>query len=170
MAYLMQGLGHADRHSGLTGYCTGLMLPLSRQYCGVLGKQDNCQVAVSVTLACEEGGLPVAWQLYLPHGWAEDDARRTKAGVPEHIEFATKPQIALQQIQGLLSEGAPASDATAHRQETTGERQGIGAVLARQRIPEHQLARRQQRAADGPLCRAEGTLRGWECGQGPSAS
>lgn len=182
MAYLMQGLGHADRHAGLTGYCTGLMLPLSRksvepiaarvdplhasakhqslhhfvakaqwsdqellrrvaqwvvplmdftaggwwiiddtgfpkkgkhsvgvarQYCGVLGKQDNCQVAVSVTLACEEGSLPVAWQLYLPHVWAEDGARRVKAGIPEDIEFATKPQIALQQIEGLLSQGAP---------------------------------------------------------------
>ena len=182
MAYLMQGLGHADRHAGLTGYCTGLMLPLSRksvepmaarvdplhasarhqslhhfvakaqwsdpellrrvaqwvvpamdfsaggwwiiddtgfpkkgkhsvgvtrQYCGVLGKQDNCQVAVSVSLACSEASLPVAWQLYLPHVWADDDARRLKAGVPQDIEFATKPQIALQQIRSLLKEGAP---------------------------------------------------------------
>ena len=80
---------------------------VTRQYCGVLGKQDNCQVAVSVTLACEEGSLPVAWQLYLPHVWAEDSARRLKAGIPEDIEFATKPQIAMQQIRGLLSEGAP---------------------------------------------------------------
>jgi SRSO17 transposase len=80
---------------------------VTRQYCGVLGKQDNCQVAVSVTLACEQGSLPVAWQLYLPHVWAEDGARRAKAGVPEDIEFATKPQIALQQIRGLLSQGAP---------------------------------------------------------------
>ena len=182
MAYLMQGLGHADRHSGLSGYCTGLMLPLSRksvepmaarvdplhasarhqslhhfvakaqwsdqellrrvaqwvvpvmdfsaggwwiiddtgfpkkgahsvgvtrQYCGVLGKQDNCQVAVSVTLACEEGSLPVAWQLYLPHIWAEDKTRRLKAGIPADIAFATKPQIALQQIRHLLAQGAP---------------------------------------------------------------
>jgi SRSO17 transposase len=182
MAHLVQGLGHADRHAGLTGYCTGLMLPLSRksiepiaarvdplhasakhqslhhfvakaqwsdqqllrrvaqwvvplmdftaggwwiiddtgfpkkgkhsvgvarQYCGVLGKQDNCQVAVSVTLACEQGSLPVAWQLYLPRAWAEDDLRRAKVGIPPDIKFATKPQIALQQIQTLLSDGAP---------------------------------------------------------------
>ena len=182
MAYLMQGLGHVDRHAGLSGYCTGLMLPLSRksvepmaarvdplhasarhqslhhfvakaqwsdqellrrvaqwvvpamdfsaggwwiiddtgfpkkgthsvgvtrQYCGVLGKQDNCQVAVSVTLACEEGSLPVAWQLYLPQIWAEDKARRLKAGIPADIAFATKPQIALQQIRDLLAQGAP---------------------------------------------------------------
>ena len=80
---------------------------VTRQYCGVLGKQDNCQVAVSVSLACEEGSLPVAWQLYLPHAWTEDTARRLKAGIPEDIGFATKPQIAMQQLRSLLSEGAP---------------------------------------------------------------
>jgi len=80
---------------------------VTRQYCGVLGKQDNCQVAVSVSLACEEGSLPVAWQLYLPAVWAQDKARRAKAGVPQDIGFATKPQIALQQIGDLLAHGAP---------------------------------------------------------------
>jgi len=182
MAHLAQGLGHADRHAGLSGYCTGLMLPLSRksvepmaarvdplhasakhqalhhfvakaqwsdqqvlrlvaqwviphmdmseggfwivddtgfpkkgthsvgvtrQYCGVLGKQDNCQVAVSVSLACEQGSLPAAWQLYLPRAWAEDAKRRLNAGIPEEMEFATKPQIALQQLRTLIDEGAP---------------------------------------------------------------
>ena len=101
---------------------------VTRQYCGVLGKQDNCQVAVSVTLACEQASLPVAWQLYLPHIWAEDHARRAKAGIPQNIEFATKPQIALQQIQGLLSEGVPRHCVLAD------------AGPAQQRIPEHQLA------------------------------
>jgi len=80
---------------------------VTRQYCGALGKQDNCQVAVSVSLACEEGSLPVAWQLYLPRAWAEDTQRRRKAGVPEEVEFATKPQIALQQLRHLLDQGAP---------------------------------------------------------------
>ena len=80
---------------------------VARQYCGVLGKQDHCQVAVSVTLAGEEGSLPVAWQLYLPHIWEQDAVLRKKAGIPEHIEFATRPPIALQQLRNLLSEGAP---------------------------------------------------------------
>jgi SRSO17 transposase len=80
---------------------------VTRQYCGVLGKQDNCQVAVSVSLACEQSSLPVAWQLYLPKIWAEDDARRQKSGIPEDIGFATKPQIALQQLRALLAQGAP---------------------------------------------------------------
>lgn len=179
---LSAGLGHADRHAGLRGYCTGLMLPLSRksvepmaarvdpmhasarhqalhhfvakaqwshtemlrrvaqwvvpkmdfgsggwwiiddtgfpkkgrhsvgvarQYCGALGKQDNCQVAVSISLACDQGSLPVAWQLYLPEDWAADAQRRAKAGVPEEVRFATKTQIALEQLRTLLAEGAP---------------------------------------------------------------
>ena len=182
MAHLSRALGHADRHAGLKGYCTGLMLPLSRksvepmaarmdplhasarhqalhhfvakaqwsdaqvlrrvcqwvmphmdfsrggwwiiddtgfpkkgvhsvgvarQYCGMLGKQDNCQVAVSVSLACDQGSIPVAWQLYLPEDWAQDAERRKRTGVPESVRFATKTQIALQQLQTLLSEGAP---------------------------------------------------------------
>lgn len=64
-------------------------------------------MAVSVTLACEQGSLPVAWQLYLPHVCAEDVQRRLKAGVPEDLEFATKPQIALHQLRSLLAQGAP---------------------------------------------------------------
>ena len=182
MSHLSEGLGHADRHAGLRGYCTGLMAPLkrksaepmaahlapaatrsrhqslhhfvadaawsdeqmllrvaqwvvpemdfsdagwwivddtgfpkqgthsvgvARQYCGMLGKQDNCQVAVSVTLACQAGSLPVAWQLYLPKDWAEDAPRRSKAGVPQDVAFATKPQIALAQIERLMQQGAP---------------------------------------------------------------
>lgn len=80
---------------------------VTRQYCGMLGKQDNCQVAVSVSLACDQGSLPVAWQLYLPEDWAEDAVRRARAGVPQDIRFATKTQIALQQLRTLLAEGSP---------------------------------------------------------------
>ncbi|WP_157654640.1 IS701 family transposase, partial [Burkholderia ubonensis] len=79
---------------------------VARQYCGQLGKQDNCQVAVSVSLACDQGSLPVAWQLYLPEEWAADVERRAKAGVPGSVEFATKTQIALAQLHTLLAEGA----------------------------------------------------------------
>ena len=80
---------------------------VTRQYCGMLGKQDNCQVAVSLSLSCNQGSLPVAWQLYLPEDWAGDTQRRTKAGVPQEVRFATKTQIALQQLRTLLGEGAP---------------------------------------------------------------
>src|SRR5271156_4891158 len=65
---------------------------VARQYCGQLGKQDNCQVAVSLSVANAQGSLPVAYRLYLPQDWAADDARREKVGVPEQISFQTKPQ------------------------------------------------------------------------------
>lgn len=80
---------------------------VARQYCGLLGKQDNCQVAVSVSLASEQASVPVAWQLYLPREWAEDTERRSAAGIPAGIKFATKTEIALQQIEALLAAGAP---------------------------------------------------------------
>ena len=182
MEHLVGGLGHMDRHAGLKGYCTGLMLPLARksvepmaarvdplhasarhqslhhfvakaewsdpmmlrrvaqwvvprmdlsgggfwivddtgfpkkgkhsvgvarQYCGVLGKQDNCQVAVSISLATEQASVPVAYRLYLPKEWARDPKRRQKAGVPAQMKFTTKPEIALGQLETLLAEGAP---------------------------------------------------------------
>lgn len=182
MEHLADGLGHMDRHAGLKGYCTGLMLPLSRksvepmaarmdplhasarhqslhhfvakaewsdkdllqricqwvvpkmnlsgggfwiiddtgfpkqgkhsvgvarQYCGMLGKQDNCQVAVSISLATEHASVPVAYRLYLPKEWTQDPQRCRKAGIPAEVRFATKSEIALQQLETLLAEGAP---------------------------------------------------------------
>lgn len=62
---------------------------LARQYCCMLGKQDHCPVAVSVSLACQAGSLPVAWQLYLPMEWADEPARREKAGAPKEQQFST---------------------------------------------------------------------------------
>src|SRR5487761_1315681 len=68
------------------------------QYCGQLGKQANCQVAVSLSVANHAASLPVAYRLYLPEAWTKDRARRKKAGVPKEIKFMTKPEIALEQI------------------------------------------------------------------------
>jgi SRSO17 transposase len=78
---------------------------VARQYCGQLGKQDNCQVAVSLSLANDYASLPIAYQLYLPEVWANDPARRETAGVPESVVFQTKPQIALGQIRAALQAG-----------------------------------------------------------------
>src|ERR1700752_1174573 len=68
---------------------------VARQYCGQLGKQDNCQVAVTLSLANHHASLPVAYQLYLPKEWAEDEKRRRKAGVPDEVTFKPKTEIAL---------------------------------------------------------------------------
>ena len=81
---------------------------VSRQYCGQLGKQDNCQVAVSLSIANEKASLPIAWRLYLPDHWAQDPALRQKAKIPENVVFQTKPQIALDQIRAAAAAGTPA--------------------------------------------------------------
>ena len=78
---------------------------VARQYCGQLGKQDNCQVAVSLSLASTQGSVPIAYQLYLPEDWAADPVRRQAAGVPEEVAFATKPAIALAQMRQALVQG-----------------------------------------------------------------
>jgi SRSO17 transposase len=80
---------------------------VTRQDCGQLGKQDNCQVAVSLSVANDQASLPVAYRLYLPEIWAGDPERRARAGVPEEIGFETKPEIALEQIRAALAEGVP---------------------------------------------------------------
>jgi SRSO17 transposase len=80
---------------------------VSHQYCGELGKQANCQVAVSMSVANHHASLPVAYRLYLPESWACDKKRRKKAGVPDEIEFQTKPKIALQQIEWACEAGIP---------------------------------------------------------------
>lgn len=80
---------------------------VARQYCGQTGKQDNCRVAVSLSIASERGSVPVAYQLYLPREWADDDERRRKTGVPEEVVFKTKPGLAMQQIEAALAAGYP---------------------------------------------------------------
>src|SRR5450755_4812207 len=80
---------------------------VTRQYCGQLGKQENCRVAVSLSLATEEASIPAAYRLYLPEVWANDKERRKEAGVPREISFQTKPDIALGQIRSLVNEDVP---------------------------------------------------------------
>jgi SRSO17 transposase len=80
---------------------------VARQYCGQLGKEDNCQVAVSLSIANEHASLPVAYRLYLPEAWANDSARLRKAGVPDDIGFKTKHEIALDQLRWACEAGLP---------------------------------------------------------------
>jgi SRSO17 transposase len=78
---------------------------VARQYCGRLGKQDNCQVAVCLSVAHHHASLPIAYRLYLPEDWAGDPARRAKAKVPSDVVFQTKPEIALDQIAAARAAG-----------------------------------------------------------------
>ena len=77
------------------------------QCCGQLGKQANCQVAVTLSIANHHASLPIAYRLYLPQASAEDKKRRAKAHVPAAIEFKTKPQIALEQLRAAHEAGVP---------------------------------------------------------------
>jgi len=75
---------------------------VTRQYCGQVGKQENCRIAVSLSVATWSSSLPMAYRLYLPQEWAENAARRKKAEVPAEVEFQTKPEIALDQIRAAV--------------------------------------------------------------------
>jgi SRSO17 transposase len=91
------GLPKKGRHS----------VGVARQYCGQLGKEDNCQVAVSLSIANAHASLPVAYRLYLPREWTNDNDRLRKAGVPEEVVFKTKHEIALDQLRWACAAGLP---------------------------------------------------------------
>jgi SRSO17 transposase len=76
---------------------------VARQYCGQVGKQENCRIAVSLSAATWHSSLPMAYRLYLPKDWVEDGERREKTEVPEEIKFHTKPEIALDQIRAAAA-------------------------------------------------------------------
>lgn len=80
---------------------------VKHQYCGQLGKQANCQVVVTLSIANHYASLPIAYRLYLPEEWAKDRARRKEAHVPKGIRFKTKPQIALDQLRLARAAGVP---------------------------------------------------------------
>jgi SRSO17 transposase len=80
---------------------------VARQYCGQLGKTDNCRVAVSLSFATAAGSLPLAYRLYLPREWTDDRARCTNAGVPESVGFATKGELAWAQLEAALAADVP---------------------------------------------------------------
>jgi len=78
---------------------------VARQYCGQTGKQDNCQVAVSLSAATWNASLPIAYRLYLPEAWANDSQRRQQARIPQQVLFQTKLEIALDQIRQAKADG-----------------------------------------------------------------
>lgn len=80
---------------------------VARQYCGQVGKQENCRVAVSLSVSTASASLPIAYDLYLPESWSEDKVRRGKAGVPESVSFRTKPLMAVEQIRQAIADGIP---------------------------------------------------------------
>jgi len=132
-------LDQFERHGGVVAWViddTGIpkkgthSVGVARQYCGVLGKQDNCQVVVSVSLANDALSVPAAYQLYLPETWANDRTRRKSVGIPREIEFKKKWEIALAQIEQLCVDGVQVAPvlADAGYGDATEFRDGISAL------------------------------------------
>lgn len=82
---------------------------VQRQYTGTAGRIENSQVAVYLTYAAARGHALIDTALYLPKSWADDAPRRRRAGVPDDVEFATKPALAQQMITDALQAGAAAA-------------------------------------------------------------
>ena len=83
---------------------------VQRQYSGTAGRIENCQIGVFLAYASRRSGGSHAFldrELYLPKEWAEDATRRREAGVPDHVAFATKPQLARRMLARVLEAGVP---------------------------------------------------------------
>ena len=81
---------------------------VQRQYSGTAGRIENCQVGVFVALSTSKGHALIDRALYLPESWCKDRDRCEEAGVPEDVEFATKPQLAMKMIEHALHQGIKA--------------------------------------------------------------
>lgn len=78
---------------------------VKRQYSGTAGRIENCQIGVFFVYASEKGHTFLDRALYLPEEWASDSPRRLQAGVPEEVEFATKPKLALNMLEKAFEAG-----------------------------------------------------------------
>lgn len=82
---------------------------VSRQYCGSLGKRENCQVGVLLAYAGPGGCAFLDRELYLPKAWTEDRQRQQAAGIPDGVPFRTKPEIGRRRLERALDGGTPAT-------------------------------------------------------------
>ncbi|MDF2095966.1 IS701 family transposase [Aquibaculum arenosum] len=139
--YVWEALG--DRDGVLVVDDTGFVkkgahsVGVARQYSGTAGRIDNCQIGVFLSYASRFGQALIDRQLYLPKSWAFDPERRAKAGVPEDIEFATKPAMAREMVARTLDGGvscawvlADAAYGSDHRFRRMLEERGQAYVLA----------------------------------------
>jgi len=86
---------------------------VKRQYSGTAGRIENCQVGVFLAYASSKGHTLIDRELYLPKEWAEDEARRNEAGVPQEVQFQTKPQLARKMLERALEAEVPCKWVTA---------------------------------------------------------
>ena len=112
-AYVVEQLG--DPRAVLVIDETGFLkqgvksVGVKRQYRGTAGRIENCQIGVFLTYAAPGGHVLLDRELYLPHEWADDAARREEAGAPEAVTFATKPELARRMLERARDAGVPAA-------------------------------------------------------------
>jgi SRSO17 transposase len=130
-AYVAEQLGEPDGVliAGDTGFLKKgtRSAGVQRQYSGTAGRTENCQVGVFLAYASAHGHALIDRELYLPQSWAEDPERCRAAGIPDDVEFATKPRQAQAMIAGAIAAGVPFAWLTAD--ETYGQAKWLQAWL-----------------------------------------
>ena len=117
MTYTIEHLGHSQ--AVLVIDETGFLkkgtksVGVQRQYSGTAGRVENCQIGVFMGYASPQGYTFIDRELYLPKSWASDPERCRCAGVPDEIQFATKPQLAQKMLQRAFKANVPAAWVTA---------------------------------------------------------
>src|SRR3982751_2409555 len=110
-AYVVEHLGEPDAVLVLdeTGFLKkgDKSAGVQRQYSGTAGRIENCQIGVFLGYASRHGQALIDRVLYLPKGWTSDAARRTAAGIPDEVAFATKPKLGLAMLDRALEAGVP---------------------------------------------------------------
>jgi SRSO17 transposase len=104
---------------------------VQRQYSGTAGRVENCQLGVFLAYASPKGRALVDRELYLPKSWTDDRDRCREAGVPDGVQFASKPELARVMLERALDAGVPAAWVTAD--EAYGKDGGFRAWLEQRR-------------------------------------
>src|SRR6476646_7738583 len=124
---------------------------VQRQWCGRLGKVENCQLGVFLFYACARGHAPLDRRLFLPKEWADDPDRRGKTHVPREVAYQERWQIALDMIR--RAKGLPHRwVAAASEFGAVAERQAVGSVAAGRALAAVHRARR----GEGPVAGGRG--------------
>jgi SRSO17 transposase len=79
---------------------------VARQYCGLTGQVENCQVLPMLSYASDSGHAFIDRRLYVPQEWMDDPERRVKAGVPADVVFKTKPELVVDMLVSAIASGA----------------------------------------------------------------
>jgi SRSO17 transposase len=107
---------------------------VQRQYTGTTGKIDNCQLGVFLAYATPRGHALIDRELYLPVSWTDDRDRCTAAGVPDEVEFATKPELVVRMLERVHAAGR-LSGCWFTADEAFGQNPGLRDWLAAHQVP-----------------------------------